>query len=880
MKRLIKAVLLFIFLVGSHSEIRAQDFLIRGKVIDTLGLALPGAVVRLFEGKDSSATSTDFDGNFIFRKLSGKPFSLSAGYIGYNSFKGSFDFKQTNELLIPSIKLKALSNILEAVVISGTPPVKVSEDTVSFSASAFPVRDGDAVDEMLKRLPGIEVDKDGNVTSQGTPVTKIRVNGKDFFGTDVATAIKNLPADIIKNLQFIDDYGDQARLTGVKTGEPEKILNLTIQDDKKKGYFLRAATGVGNLDRYNLNLRGNSMNGERQLSIDGTLTNANVRGGGGDGITTKNKFGLNYKNEFSKKLSADIGYNFDNNKNATVSSTYTQNFLQDSLMNAVTRIEDARNNTNTDNKRHWVGGNLEYQVDTLNYLKISPNLSFDRNTGVGLTTSHTKQDTLSTDREGSTLSRVNNINLRTNIFYNHKFTKAGRSLTSWSNLAYSNDDNSKDIINSYINTNGRLVDTLIQSQKNGQAASNVQVNLGLSYMEPLDKRNFVEFNYSWNHSSTKNSREVYDIGQGETLYNNELSNRYDYQFTTNKIGLNYRHIGEKLKYTLGLSAQPATLEGENISRNIGTINQTFNLIPLFRSSYKFSQQRSLDLNYRGRNNQPTFLQLQPISDNSDLQNIVTGNPNLSPEFIHGIDARYKQADWNAGKVIFANLKYETVDNKIVSTKQRLPGSVYQQTGYVNTDGYYTLKGDYDVSRPLSPGRRFIIGLSGSGQLNNNISFTDDTRIEAKNFSWRQELEFRVDIENIVNLEAEASYSQNLTRYSTDLFPERHTERFEYGIEGRTYLFDDLTLGYDFSKQINMGYDNGSVRNPMLLRLYTEYRFLKNNSAAVRFEGFDLFDQNAGISRDVFDNVIVDRQVNRLGRYFMFSLIYKLRNFGS
>ncbi|WP_449437304.1 hypothetical protein [Pedobacter steynii] len=130
----------------------------------------------------------------------------------------------------------------------------------------------------MKKLPGIKVDKDGNVTNQGAPVTKIKVNGKDFFGTDVATAIKNLPADIIKNLQFIDDYGDQAKLTGIKTGEPEKVLNLTIQEDKKKGYFARAQGGVGNSDRYNTSFRGNSMKGERQLSFDGTVNNANLRG--------------------------------------------------------------------------------------------------------------------------------------------------------------------------------------------------------------------------------------------------------------------------------------------------------------------------------------------------------------------------------------------------------------------------------------------------------------------------------------------------------------------------------------------------------------------------------------------------------------------------
>lgn len=871
----------FIFLISFlYTKSVAQDLTITGIVADTAGITLPGAIVRIRFGEDSAATSTDPYGKFIFNKVKRQPFVLTAGYIGYQSFAKSYTPANGKEQKISTIKLLVLSNTLEGVTISGTPPVKVSEDTVSFSARAFPVREGDGVDEMLKRLPGIEVDKDGNVTSQGTPVTKIRINGKDFFGSDVATAIKNLPADIIQNLQFIDDYGDQAKLSGIKSGEPEKILNLTIQEDKKKGYFARASAGLGNLGRYNVNLRGNSLKGERQLSFDGTLTNANTRGGGGDGITTKRAGGINYKNEFNSKLSADIGYNFNNNKNNTIGTTYTQNFLQGNDNNALTRIEDTRIDNETENYRHRLGGNLEYKIDSANYLKISPNFSFDHNNGNNFGESLISQDTIYTTRTNIEQNRSNNINLRTNIFYNYKFEKQGRNLAAWSNIGYSKDENNRAVLNNYINDNSNLVDTLIQNQNNTQNGNNFQLNLGTSYTEPVWEKGFLEFNYSWNHSGTKNSRLVYDVFPVGPEFNQNLSNLYDYQFTTNKIGVNYRHIGEKLKFTLGLNAQPTILSGKNITNNIETVNKNFNLIPSGRFSYKFSSQRSLEANYRGRNNQPTFLQLQPITDNSNLQNVVTGNPNLRPEFIHSIDLHYKQADWSAGKIILANLRYENINDRIVTTKQRQPGSVNQLTSYTNTDGYYTLRGDYDISYPLSSARRFTIGYSGSAQANNNVSFTDENRIEALNLSWRQELEFRVDIEDVVNLEAEASYSQNRTSYSTDLFSDRRSNRFEYGIEGRTFLFKDLTLGYDFTKQINTGFDNENIRNPTLLRLYTEYRFFKSNLGAIRLEGFDLFNQNAGISRDVFDNVIIDRQVNRLGRYYMVSLIFRIRNFGS
>jgi hypothetical protein len=879
MRLFTKSILLLLLFAGFFTNSNAQMYTVKGMVLDTAGQPLPGAVVRIKSGTDSVGISANPDGSFILGKIKSKQFTLSAAFIGYDTFVKQYLIEKGNALNITDIKLKPSSNTLDAVVISGVPPVKVTEDTVSFNAKAFPVRDGDAVDEMLKKLPGIKVDKDGNVTSQGTPVTKIRVNGKDFFGTDVATAIKNLPADIIKNLQFIDDYGDQAKLTGIKTGEPEKILNLTIQEDKKKGYFARASAGVGNSDRYNTNIRGNSMKGEQQISFDGTSANANMRGGGGDGITTRNAIGLNYKNEFSTKLSADAAYNFNNDKNNTISSTYTQNALQDANQNPISRIEDAHNDGKSNNYNHWIGGNLEYKIDTMNYLKISPNFSYSTNNGNNTGGSLITQDTLFTRKESTNFSNSNNINARANAFFNHKFAKKGRNLTAWSSINYSNGENYRDLYNNYIDEHSNVADSVIQNQLNNQDNRNFGLNAGASYMEPLWKKTFLEINYNWNRSATNNSRDTYDIVDGKQVFNENLSNIYDYQFITNKVGLNYRYIGEKLNYTLGLNAQPALLRGQNLSNDIQTVNRNFNFIPSGRFSYKFSNQESFDINYWGRNNQPGFLQLQPITDNSNLQNTITGNPNLKPEFIHSINAHYKQADWNAGKVIQANLKFEQTNDRIVTTKERVPNTVNQRTSYINADGYYTLQGDYNISKPLSAERKFTIGYSGSGQLNNNITFTDNSKIEARNIAWRQELEFRVDLKDIANFEVETSYSQNLTNYSSDTFADRQSNRFECGIEGRNYFFKDLTLGYDFSKQINSGFDNGAVRNPTLLRLSMEYKFMKNDMAALRVEGFDLFDQNSGISRDVFDNVIVDKQVNRLGRYFMLSLIYRVRKFG-
>jgi hypothetical protein len=294
--------------------------------------------------------------------------------------------------------------------------------------------------------------------------------------------------------------------------------------------------------------------------------------------------------------------------------------------------------------------------------------------------------------------------------------------------------------------------------------------------------------------------------------------------------------------------------------------------------YKFSKQQALQVNYWGRNNQPSFLQLQPITDNSNLQNTLTGNPDLKPEFIHYLNAKYNQSDWNMGHVLHANLSFNKTQDKIVTTKILIPNTINQVTSYTNTDGFYSLRGDYSYGKPFAE-RKYTLTYSGSAYLNNNVAFINQDKNIAKNYMIRQEIEFEVDIKDVIDVELETSYAINKTEYSQQSFSDRKTNTVSFQLRGRNYFFKDLTLGYDLRKTMNYGFDNGIVRNPTILRLYTEYRFFKGKRGMIRLEGNDLFNQNTGISRDVFDNIIIDRQINRLGRYFMLSFTMRLNKFG-
>lgn len=869
---ILRTVLCFAFLLFFSSGY-SQTYTVKGRVLDTLGLPLPGAAVKANWGTDSIAAAVDNNGDFLLNNIKANEFTFSATYLGFDTFIKKYKITNGNTLNLPKVVLKTSMNNLNEVVIAAVTAVKIGEDTVTFNATSFPVREGDAVDEMLRKLPGVKVDEDGNVTNQGEAITKIRINGKDFFGGDVATAIKNLPADIIKNLQFIDDYGDQANLTGVKTGEPEKILNITIQEDKKKGYFARISGGMGNEDRYNTSLRGNVFKGESQFSFDGTINNTNMRGGGGNGITNTNAAGLSYQNEWAKTLKLDAGYSFRNRKNTTIEQAYTQNFLE-----GATRFEDESSNNTNETYNHNLSGNLEFRPDTLNFLKISPQLSFDSGDRNGLGRYTTTQGDLLTIRDNTSDNRSSSANLRTNLFYNHRFAKKGRNISIRGNVNYRSGDDFRGVVNNYMITEAGIDSVRLQNQEIDNHTRTFQTWANFSYMEPIGKKSYIEFNYNWNRSNTSTTKNANDIISGIPVFNPDLSNNYEYQFTTNRVGLNYRFIDTKYNYTLGLNAQPAVLKGQNLSKNIDTKNTSFNFIPSARFVYKFSRQQALQVNYWGRSNQPAFLQLQPISDNSNLQNVITGNPDLKPEFIHTMNARYNQSDWNMGHILFANLSFNKTQDKIVTTKVLVPGTINQVTSYTNTEGFYTLKGNYSYGKPFA-NRKYTITYSGDAALDNNVAFINNNKNIAKNYNIRQELEFRLDIKDVVDLNLETSYSYNQTNYSQKNFDDRKTNTMQFRLRGRNYFFKDLVLGYNASKTINSGYDNSIVKNPTILSLFLEYRFLKGNKGALRLDGFDLLNENTGISRDVFDNIIVDRQVNRLGRYFMLSFNMRLSKFG-
>ncbi|HEY5371813.1 MAG TPA: TonB-dependent receptor [Hanamia sp.] len=879
---------------------------VHGSVTDTTGSPLYGVTVNLKSATENLTTVTTSSGSFEFSKVSSSEFTInitSVGFVGY-----SRDYvvasKEGKSFTIKPIQIKITVGELSEVIIERT-PITIKEDTIEYRADAYKVREGAPVEDILKKLPGVTVDKDGNVTAQGKLVQRVRVNGKDYFGGDVQTATQNLPADIIENIQIIDDYGDKANLTGIKEGDPEKLLNINIQKGKSKGNFGNGTVGDGTDKRYMARVSANSFKDDRQVSFLGSINNTNAntfnfnggglgggarganfgsvqRGGaGGDGNTVAKSLGFNYRDTWSKKLTTYGSYSFSSRNNTTVGTSYQQDLNPSNIR---TTGSESNNRSKTDN--HRVTWNLEYKMDSADYLKVTPYFSYASSDGSGNGISNitaVRNDTsYYTLNKNASSSSASSPAAGSNLLYNHRFKKPGRNLTLTSTVNYSLRNLGTDARNEYHDSASVYLFSTdsLRHQFIETNAENTTTNIGLSYSEPIWKSTYLVGSYSLNNSSTKSIRDADDINPitGQKVKNIPQSNDYKYRFVTNRFGLSLNMRKVKYNFLAGVVAQPSSLTGMDNGRGITTSSQNFNFAPSLRFAYNFARSHSLTFNYGGASAEPSFMQLQPVPDSSNTKNIVIGNPNLKAEFTNRLRFTYNKVGILSGTSLFTNLSFDQTQNKIVSSSVSAPEGTGRTTSYLNTNGFYGLNGNVSFSKPFND-RKFTATVSASGSFDNNISFTDYQRNSGQNWLITPGARFRVDFADIVDADINGSYAINktITRYAT-YTSSTEVRTLNLGIDGKNYFLKDWTFGYDFTKIIYSGFVSTVNTNPNLLSLYFERRFLKKNAGTIRIQGFDLFNQNTGIARTVNGTTITDTQNERLGRYFLLSFNLRLQKF--
>ncbi|MDR6942225.1 outer membrane beta-barrel protein [Mucilaginibacter pocheonensis] len=910
---------------------------VSGTVADSTKLSLPGSSIKLVSnGGDSTMSIADANGKFIFAGVKGSKITLTISSIGFTAVKKHFALDNDNKPVdLGNIILQPQTNMLNQVTIVGAAnPITLKEDTVVYNAGSYKVRENAPAEDLLKKLPGVDVDVNGNITTQGKQVTKVRINGKDYMGGDVQSATKNLPADIIENIQMIDDYGDQANLTGVKTGEPDKIMNITIRKDKNYGYTGQATAGDGedalpksqgipNQNRYIGSLNVFTFNGDQQVAVQGSFNNTNVNtfsfgsagggrggnfgGGGGrgnagrgglnsgslitaqNGITVARSIGVNFRDQWGKNFSVYGSYSFADNTTSTTNNIFQQN------TSSTNPSEQQQYSLEKDqNINHRFTWNMEYKPDTVNYLKITPTFSYaGTNTNETDSVSLTQKQAITSAYNSFTNGDSQAPNYGISALYNHRFPHR-RNLSIFANASSAPSWSYQNPIYNYTaGTPAAPVNQLINTYSRTNS-----YGVNLSYLEPLGKRSYLELNYAFNHSVTANNKET-DTLSSTGSYNRYdlLSNQYNYTFTTNKVGLNYRFVEKKYNYTLGLGVQPSVLDGDSPLNDIETHRSTFNIIPTARFIYNFSRSKAFSVNYNGSNAAPSFSQLQPVVDFSNALYPVVGNPNLNPAFTNNFSIRYNNFSFATGNVFFANLSYQQINNQVVTNTITSNTSNRILTQYLNADGYYNISGRVTYAKPWAQ-RKYSLIFNGTATYNNNVGYLTNVDLDplvatqaeidaarqknlAKNLVLTPELRFRVDITNVIDAQILSNYAINRTSNSVkNDFNDglSNVRTWNLGINGKNY-FGDWVFSYDYTKATNYGYaSNIQVTNPNILNLYVERRFLKNKVATIRLSGFDLFNQNTGFTSVPTASSLTQTRVNRLARYYLLTFTLRLQKF--
>ena len=899
---------------------------VKGIVVDSAGnKPLENAVVGLFlesNKSDTAYTMTNGKGEFTFQTTPSSNFSIiatSVGYKGRGKFRRIYGTEKTIDL--GTIVLVNQSIILDEIVIK-SPPISIKEDTIEYRADAFKVKENGVVEDLLKKLPGVQVDKNGNIKAQGKSVTKVKVNGKDFFGGDPKTATRELPANIVDKIQIIDDYGDQATVTGIKDGEPEKVMNIQIKKDKNKGYFGRVTAGIGTKERYQASLNGNYFKDKQQISVfsssnntsqslfnsgggskgvgnmmsqsaannmggpgalnapgNGDLQLLQNAGGGSDGITTTNSIGINYRDDLSKRVTVYGSYSYSHRNNSGYKISAQQN-----IFSTGTFFNNQNNNFVNLGETHRFFFNIEYNIDSFNYLKISPTFSYGTNNGNSETIfDYANGNTKTSEGYYNTITHSSNPNFSGSVLFNHKFRKRGRNFSMNLNAGTSENNSDQDSRNYTVQSSPAASTNLFLF--NTQENDNHNYGVRFTYTEPLTKVRFLDVAFSHNLNYSKNNKVVYNVDPSTRIkiFNAGLSNEYENNYFNNRANISVRTIEKKYNYTLGISVQPVNLSGLSITKDSAYRPiKRVNVFPVARFAYNFSKTQSLSLNYRGDAQQPGFAQLQDVLDSSNRQYQTKGNPNLKPSINHSVNLFYNNFNFVSGRVLFSSLSLSKIQNQIVNNTVLVGTSGAQLTTPENVNGYYNISGFYNYSRPFK-NRRYVVSLNGILNFNHNVNLVDRLKNIGKNWIIGQGFNFEFNYKEWLELAAGGNYNLNSITYSNTGTSNSTLQNDKYSTWNITSSISmnipkNWILRYDFDYTINQGLSGDVGKNVANLNASIEKQLFKKKNGIIRLQGFDLFNQNSNISRSVNANSIIDTRTNRLNRYFMLSFTYRIQQF--
>ena len=933
-KLLIWTVLLLTATLSTYAQNKIVT--VSGRVIEA-GTKEPVelAAVQLLSLPDSAQVAgmtTSTQGYFSLSKQKPGKYLLKVSFIGYVT-------KIIPVQLTANVPAKKMGNIelatdavmlQEAVVVAEAPQVTVVEDTLMYNSSAYRTPEGAMLEELVKKLPGAEIDDDGNVKINGKDLKKIMVDGKEFFGGDVKTGLKNLPVDMVDKLKTYDKKSDLARVTGIDDGEEETVLDLTVKKGMNQGWFGNADLGAGTKDRYTGRMMLNRFVDKTQFSIIGSANNVNDQGfsggGGGprwrsnNGLNATKMLGANFATQTNKlELGGSVRYNFQDADISSINSS--ERFLQNgnSYSNSNNKNRNKGTNLNADFRMEW-------KPDTLTNIIFRPNFSYGRTNNASRSESGTFNedpfnlivnpndylnfDNLSDDplkdirvnaTNSASLSKGKSLSGNATLQVNRKLNNRGRNLTFRGVFGYGDNDNDQ-----YTQSETRYYQLLnhlggdsilYRNQYITTPTRNYNYTAQVTYSEPIAKATFLQFSYQFQYKYSKSDKTTFDLldypdwaigGALPSGYESHavdsLSKNAEYRYYNHDASVGLRFIRPKYQLNVGMSFQPqnSTLSYKKGDYMIDTTRTVFNFAPNMDLRFRFSKVSQLRFTYRGRSNQPTMENLLPITDNSNPLNIRMGNPGLKPSFAHTMRLFYNTYNAEKQRGIMTHFSFTATQNSISNSTRYNEETGGLITRPENINGNWNAFGMFGFNTALK-NKKYTINTFTNVNYQNNVAFlyNQDTKNNDRNTSTGLTLGERVTGSYRNDwFEFSLNGSINYTAERNKLRPENNQEPYSYGASTNITMPWKMTLATNIANQSRRGYRDSSMNRDELIWNAQLAQSLLKGAATVSFEVYDILRQQSNISRSLSADMRSVSEYNGINSYCMVHFIYRLNIFGS
>lgn len=914
------------FLTFSQNSSRIT---IKGVLVDTAGASLPFATVMLLEPKDSALVNfgrTGDNGEFEFKNVKRQNYIFKASFVGLLPCQYDAVPNETPTVDMGKLTMKPITKeLLEVVVKTARAPLSIKGDTIEYNAASFKVPPGSSVEDLLRKLPGVQVNQDGSITAQGQDVKKVTVDGKSFFGADPKLATKNLPAEAIQKVQVFNDKTEQAKITGVDDGKKEKTINLELKEDAKKGGFGKLKAGVGTDSRAEVRGNYNKFDPSHQFSVVGFGNNLNQSGlswndyqdfrgsqsfNWGDeadfGFSSNMRFmtfddneeGLsipigNTNEGLSESYAGGMNFNYDTKKNK-FSSNYFFNQSEriiDKISNTQRFFQDKTLNTNDTtfrkslNASHRASIRYEKMIDSLNTLTVIGNGRYSLGDGSQL--SAIQQQTLLASNIAPLRSSINNSNDVTSYnvqgigIYRHKFKKKGRNFAASTSYNVLNSDTEalQKSLNKYFIATNPTDSILAIDQINDNNNLRKQTKASLFYLEPLSKVFFWETFYNFSQRKEEVDRNLFDKRNDIAQRNDSLSRYYTNDLDYNRIGTSIRYSDKGLNITVGFAAQQFDLKGNfKVSKTDSKstpINKKYNaFIPKVGLNWDMKNNRYLYMDYDMSAREPQLKDLQPIVDNSNPLYLRVGNPDLLPTLQH--NARLGFNKFNPANFIniYVDANYSYFINQIV----------YNQS--INEKGQ-TITKPQNISGGSSVGSyagfgfpivktKLTTNIFTNLNLSKNPIYINDQLNKTNNNNYNIGLRVNYTPSDKFTFYGNANWGINKTTYELQTAPNQTIYNNSYGGEmniafGKEWYFAS-NLNYNIYKNVTNGFNQDLPILGMAV-----YKFLgKSKKSEIRLMANDVFNKNVGIRQFAYQNFVSREQTVTLSRYIMLSYTYNMR----